>query len=237
MRVMSVIAFVFLLAPGIILADFTLLDADFDDKTVDFPIGLGGADSGEPLDVDSGMAATVRYMPFASPCLEIKRTHEGAISAMFFEFADGASINVGNVTISFDVILHNLDSFNIIDVCEQGYWSSPFCNIFTSTTGSIHLVDAAGYHGIIGSFLPGQIYNFQIIFDMFAGTYDVLLDGTLIVEDRSHGKTGVGIGRQVFSLGYSSLVGSGYCIDNLKVMSDEQITADISSFSELKLTF
>ena len=53
----------------------TLLDANFDDKTIDAAIGTGGAAAGEPALVTGG-SAIVRDTPFSTPGLEL--THESA---------------------------------------------------------------------------------------------------------------------------------------------------------------
>jgi len=45
---------------GAVLADTTLLDANFDDKTVGAPIGTGGAKQGEPVDIQAFLDAVVR---------------------------------------------------------------------------------------------------------------------------------------------------------------------------------
>ncbi|MHC4970477.1 MAG: hypothetical protein ACYTF4_17945, partial [Planctomycetota bacterium] len=72
----------------------TLLEADFDDKTIDAPIGTGGAAVGEPVSVSPNIIATVRAAPFATPSLEIVDNNDdppsGFAGAARFEFIGSA---------------------------------------------------------------------------------------------------------------------------------------------------
>jgi hypothetical protein len=239
MRFVFLIALVLLVVPGVVPAVevFTLLDADFDDKTVDEAIGTTGPDAGEPIEVDSHLSAIVRDTPFATRSLEIARIIDESGSWVSFEFVGSASVDVGNVEMSVDVIFSTMEAYSIFDVREQGLWSSTFCKIYSTPDGLIRLTDAAGYYGVISTCVVDQLYNFRVVFDTEADSYDVFLDDILLVDDRVHGKVGVGIGRQAFNHAHSSALGSSFHIDNFLVTADEYTAAEGSTFSELKLLY
>ncbi len=234
MKIANVLGVLILLLPVLALADFTLLDANFDDKTVDEPIGTGGAEVGEPIDVYAGLSATVREDPFPGHALEILRSSEGSTAPVIFEFLDEASVDVGKVTVSFDVIIVTPDNYELITVYEQGFWSSTFAKIYTDASGNLRLSDASGYYGILGLYTYSQFYNFKLVFDCVADTYDLFIDDVPIVEDRAHGKSGVGIGRLAFKIVHSASLDSGFVIDELLVTADEYTATETRSFSEVK---
>jgi len=236
MRFVIAIALALMLAPGLVSADFTLLDANFDDKVVGDPIGMGGPDLGEPISVDVVLTAIVQDTPFATPALEFKYIDNPYAGSAIFEFVGGVSVDVGNVIVSFNVIFDSVDSYYML-VREQGGWGEKFCDLYTDTGGNLRLSDEAGYVGIVGSYVVDQEYSFQFIFDTVNDTYDVLQDGTPLVEDRSHGIVGTGIGRIAFKIVYSAAIGAEFTIDDLRVTADEYTAAIPSSFSEVKPSF
>ena len=236
MKIAKVLATVLCLFPALALAEFTLLDADFDDKTVDDPISLGGPDVGEPITVDPPVSAIVRNSPLPSPCLEIAHVLEGSAGAVVFEFMGEASVDVGKVAMSFDISFPENERFRV-KVHERGGWASKFCEIYTDTSGNIRLTDAAGYYGVIGSYNLDQVYNFQFLLDTETDTYDVLMDGTPLIEDRAHGLDGVGIGRLAFKIDHTAVVGASFVIDNVFLTADVYTATETRSLSELKTSF
>jgi hypothetical protein len=235
MRVMNVIALVLLLLPVLVPATdlFTLLSANFNDKTIDDPIGFGGPDVGEPLSKSASLSAIVRNTPFATPGLEIVRISDGPAGYVLFEFVGSASVDVGNVVVGVDVVFESLDTYYIM-IREQGGWGSKFCELYTDPNGNIHLSDAVGPSVYAGTYVAGQPYHFEFLFNTVTDTYDVLQNSVPLIEDRSHGIDGVGIGRIAFKFAYSVLVGAEMSIDNLLIQADEFTAASPSNFSELK---
>ncbi|TAH46345.1 MAG: hypothetical protein EYC71_03980 [Gammaproteobacteria bacterium] len=64
-----------------------------------------------------------------------------------------------------------------------------------SNNGTISANDENGPAGQIGNYSAGQILRISIEHDLDAGTYDVLLNDTLLLDDRAHGVVGEGIGK------------------------------------------
>ncbi len=237
MKFANLLVILFCLLPVLALADFMLLEADFNDKISETPIGTGGPDLGEPIAVQTSLSARVRETPFATKSLEIMRAVEGPTEAVIWEFVGSASVDVGHVTMSVDVVFDAIHDFTLLDVREQGSWSSAFCNIYSSVDGNFRLSDAAGYYGTIGSYTAGPEYNLQVILDCENDTYDVFINGSPVVVDRSHGKVGVGIGRVAMKVVHSTPIDAAYSVDNLLITADEYTAAEGSTFSELKAIY
>ena len=88
-------------APGTVSAQ-VLLDANFDDKTIDAPIGIGGAAVGEPVYVWN-VTAIVRDSPMSSPSLEIHDDDDFGTGSAKFNFLADAEISSGFVSIAADI--------------------------------------------------------------------------------------------------------------------------------------
>ena len=120
---------------------------------------------------------------------------------------------------------------------QLGGWANKFCDIYTSNDGTIRLGDATGYYGTIGSYVADQTYHFEIHLDMDADTYDVYRDGNLLVDDRSHGITDIGVGRLSFRISNGTTNGTDLLIDDIMVMADEYTPAQAISLSDVKASF
>lgn len=209
---------------GVVLVE--LLNANFDDKTIDAAIGTGGAGVGEPVSVDPAITATVRSAPFATPSLEIGDNSMVTGAAAVFEFIGSQEITSGIVSISANFEFSVLDNYNI-GVREQGGNSKSFTNISLVAGGNFSISDANGFAGVFGSYQAGVPLQLTIEFDMDAGTYDILLDGSLIVDDRSHGITDRGVGRVLFGTGFDADLNGIFYVDNVVVSSTSGCTAPV----------
>lgn len=200
-------------------ADQVYLDATFDDKTVDAPIGTGGAAVGEPVNVDATVTATVRSGPFATPCLEIQDNDDFSAGTVRFEFLDSAEISSGLVVIITDLYFFELSqgwAFTLY-VREQEHSASSFLTMNFSDNGSVSATDAGGAVGTIGSFLAGQTLPVLIAFDMDAGTYDIYLNGAQVVFNEPHGVTGNGIGSVLLGCGSDADLLGKFAVDQVRV--------------------
>ncbi|MHC4589736.1 MAG: hypothetical protein ACYTAQ_10460 [Planctomycetota bacterium] len=199
----------------------TLLEADFDDKTIDAPIGTGGAAVGEPVSVSPNIIATVRAAPFATPSLEIVDNNDdppsGFAGAARFEFIGSAEITTGVVTINAELWFDVLENYNLY-VREQGTSAQSFVSIKFLASGNIDANDADGSLGIIGSYETGRVYPVSLVYDMDAGTYDVHLDGSLVVAGEPHGVVGRGVGAVLFGTAHDLNLDGRFYVDNISVV-------------------
>jgi hypothetical protein len=182
------------------LADTIYLEATFDDKPLDTPIDTGGAELGEPIYVDFAVIATVRGTPMASPCLELRDNDDLVSEAADFEFIGSAEITTGILAISCNLWFHALAPgySSYFFVREQGSAAEVFANLRCHPDGSIRHSDENSTWMLIGFYEIGRAYPVSLVFDLDAGTYDVWLDGLLVLDDEDHGITGRGVGSVLF---------------------------------------
>lgn len=217
-------AFLFIWSTGPISGE-VLLNANFDNKSIDQPIGTGGAAVGEPTDVNINVTAYVRDTPTPTPSLEISGGDTPTTGAVRFELLESLEITQGTVVV--DVALWFIDDQKFfLSIKEQGGSVHTFAKVYTAVGGAVRLSDANGYYGIIGSFTVGTTHQVRLVFDMDAGTYDVLLDGTPVVEDRSHGVLDRGIGGAIFGVDWSAPADSAFHVDDLLITADSFIFTD-----------
>ncbi|MCP4899409.1 MAG: hypothetical protein GY906_20790, partial [bacterium] len=192
-----------------------VLEADFNDKTVDAAIGVGGAALGEPIRVDSPVIATVRSGPFASPSLELSDNTDGHAGGVRFEFLDQQEISSGTVTLSAELWFPAFENFKVL-VRESG---TSECNMlslgfYESGTAQARDGDSRGIHS---HYFTGRAYPIQVDFDLDAGTYDLYLDGGLITSDETYGESGCGIGAFLFDIGHDGDLDGRFFVDNVRV--------------------
>jgi len=216
-------------------ADFILLNANFDDKTIDAPIGTGGPEVGEPIDVGSQVDAIVRWSPF-TPVLQIIHTHETSTGFVTFEFVGGASVDVGNVTATLDMVIPEAGFFKI-RFLPAGEWGPDFCNLYTAANGNIYLTDNAGFAGVLGSYSVDVMFQIQVVFDTEADTYSIWWDGDPLITDRSHGIVGTGIGRFVAGIDSQAGLDDDFIVDSIHITADEYTPAGDASLSEVKALY
>jgi hypothetical protein len=221
-------------------AEQIYLAADFNDKVIDEPIGIGGAEVGEPMGVASTITAIVRDGPMGSPSLEIQDNHEWAGHADF-ELLGSAELTSGTVYVSADLWFDSLAEGEncVVKVGEQGSNQFRFAELVFQGDGSIRLLygDTSNINNI-GTFAAGSPYRIILEFDMDAGTFDVWLNGEQAEDDLAHEISERGIGRVRVGCRYDvDLVGHFY-IDALSVTDYFQATAcEEHSWGRLKETF
>jgi hypothetical protein len=200
------------------LADEIYLQADFDNKPVGEPIGTGGAAMGEPVSVDPRVTAIVRDTPLPTPCLEIADNHDYAAGVAAFELLGSIELTTGitaiTCTLWFEQIGDGCEF--LIYVREQGSSAHDFASVRFKDSGTVSAFDAEGSLGTIGAYEAGRQLPLAIVLDMDAGTYDIWLDDTLLVDDETHGITDHGVGSVKWGCsGDSDLEGRFYVDDIL----------------------
>jgi hypothetical protein len=200
-------------------ADQTYLQADFDDKTIDAPVGTGGAAVGEPVVVDPYVTAIVRSSPPATPNLEIQDNDTYMAGSVRFEFLGGVEVTSGLVVIRVNVRIPEFVEGGAVSISvrEQGSAAQDFTDLIFFPDGAVTCSDAAGPLGGIGSYQEGLTFPVTIAHDLGAGTYGVWLDGTQVVVARAHGITGHGIGGVYFGCMHDTDLAGRLIIDDIVV--------------------
>lgn len=92
-----------------------------------------------------------------------------------------------------------------------------------NTNGTITAFDKSGYIvAANNSYTAGEMQHIKLVFNMYAGTSEMILNGQTLFENRSHGISDRGIGR--LNTGYgSSSNGSTFNLDNLLVTTFDDL--------------
>lgn len=227
----ALLLFVFGLCTAAGVSGQVVLDANFDGKTVDQPIGTGGAALGEPTDVSTGITAIVRSAPLGSNSLEITDASSFSAGAVAFDFLELAEVTGGVVRITCVLWFDQLDQFEL-GVRESQGFTQRFVTLSFVDNGLVLYRDGDSTAYVpVGNYITGQALSLLLEYDLDAGTYDVELDGTPLLDDEVYGVAARGIGRVFIGTGADAdLVGTVY-VDDLRVEVNPIFADDFESGS------
>ena len=203
--------------------DFNRLYVDFDYKPVDLPIATGGPGLEEPVDVSSNINAIVRNAPFATQCLEI--TDNSPVDAGFvrFEFLNLGEVTTGTLTIDADLWFDSHDNYGVY-VREQGGAARAFTSVHFLPSGYLTCADeysADDPTDDIGTYETGKVVHLKLIFyndnTSYNQTYDIWLDGKLLLDNQYHGIADRGLGSVFFGTTHDADLNGKFFMDNLSV--------------------
>jgi hypothetical protein len=181
----TLLAGILLLIPALspCVAQQTYMECTFDDKTIDQPIGTGGATLGEPVWVDASIQATVRSAPFPTPSLELHNTVDEPAN-LGFELA-GAQVTAGLVVVSVDLWLQQTGPGweYTVELYPIAWQRLVF--IFVSEDGRIQLIDNAGEAAVVDPCPTGRMLPIVVAMDLDADTYSAWIDEIELVSDRA----------------------------------------------------
>lgn len=199
------------------------LEANFDTHALG-PIGSGGAPAGEPVFIPGGLTATVTDTNGTGQQLTICDKNTLFPQFMSFEFLDLQNITEGTVCVTYTVNFVTMPVGNLweFDLRTQGSVSTTelFLKMRFNTGPTINFIDADDLVVYkTHPFVVGVPMDFKIEIDMDAGTYDVSIDDSLIVDDEDHGVIGSGFGRVQFGAGIDFNQGDCIVVDDLLVQT------------------
>lgn len=198
------------------LADQVYLAAGFDDKTVDQPIGTGGAAAGEPVSVSPYVTAYVRDLPMPTPALEIADDDDYYAGNVRFEFLDSVELTTGMVFVYANLWFEGYEDF-FLYVREQGGASRAFTSLRFAASGTVYCSDQDSPSWAIGSYETGKHYSVLIIYNMTTGRYGIWLNETAVVTNEPHGVTDHGVGSVLFGCGNDADLSGAFCVDDVFV--------------------
>lgn len=214
-----------LTASSLLAADHAahlLLDAHFDDKPPGQPLGTGGAVLGEPTYISPALQAVVAE-DASNPgnhLLDLSGQNLAGTAAMHFDFLDNAEVNQGLVRASALITLPTAGfGLATLYLREHGSNMHTFTTMTFFNSGIISVADNLGTMPILPMSIPfDQPMQVEIIHDLDQRSYDVLINGVALVQERAHGVEARGIGRIGFGLGrHSDSVHGQVLIDDVVV--------------------
>ncbi len=169
------------------------------------------------MQVNGGTSAIVRSGPMTSNSLEIQDIVDFGSGSVRFQFLGDAEITSGLVRITCDLWFIDEESFSF-GVREEGGSSKSFVTIRFTSSGFVNFVDAdtSGLN-VIGDYEAGRALPLVLEFDLDAGTYDLVLDGEMLLDDEPHGVTGRGIGAVYLGPNSDATLDGTLHLDNLRV--------------------
>lgn len=196
-----------------------ILDAHFDEHPLG-PIGVGGAEVGEPVFIGQTLTADVVAVGgVGNRALEVEgHSGEESVQAMWWEARDGFEVETGVVEISARIRFDVLDRYVVL-VRESSGSVDPFLRLNLDTLGNITATTAGG-SGAIGTYAAGVPYRLRLGFDMDAGTVEVALNDDILLPPTPHGVTDHGVGRFIIGANGLSQTGSQFLLDDLVIDTD-----------------
>ena len=190
-----------LLATPAVAATTVLINANFNDKALNTPIGTGGPGVGEPIFVHPLMDVKVQSSQLPSSSLHISKPSGTNYSSVVFEFPGSFETLDGNLRIAFTVKAPSTRGNFLFRISEQGATTSNFGRLEFNTKGDIIAADAGGSSGSILRYTPNLVFKVEYVYNLDARTYNLRINDALLLENRPHGVTDLteGVGRLSFA--------------------------------------
>lgn len=195
----------------------TILDCNFDAKTVDAPIGEGGAAAGEPVSRGE-VPAFVRAQPFPTPSLELTEDWGFGARAVRFGFLQDAAVSSGTLRLSFQLYVPPERNNFAFYVRELNFSAVSFLNLRFSADGELFLQDLNDPGArFLTTYPTGTAIPFEITWDLDQRTYDVTISGTELLNDEPLGPIPTGIGGILLGPDHDEDSAGTIHLDDLKV--------------------
>ena len=216
-------------APG----DQSYLTATFDDKTVDQPIGTGGASVGEPVAVQEQAEAIVRSEPFETPCLEFRNV--SAAGNVFFELDN--PVTEGIVAVIIDLWFYEDSGCNYwLDLYNSSWYN--LTKIGFDYDHTFYINDPAGYAVTDVPHAFGRPLPILMVFNLDAGTYSVWIDEVQQVNERALSVALYDFKHLVVGSGWDCSGANRLSIDQIRIIDHEpQVPVEVPTWGSLRALF
>jgi hypothetical protein len=215
-----------LVAPVPGQAQTTFLEADFDDKPIDMPIGTGGPEVGEPVYVEPFVEAVVRDAPMPTPCLEISDVDDYYAGSVDFNFLDDAELYDGHLTMTCTLWFNHDPGGEGYAIMFREHSSSVFnfLTIYFNGFGEVYCFDTDSNSPLLATYETGRPVPLKVFFDLDAGHYTIWLDGIGIRWHDSTGIVGSGIGSFKIGCNHDSNTEGTFYIDDILITDQTVVT-------------
>ena len=162
----------------------TLLDANFNDKTIGEPIGTGGAELGEPVAVSDLLETWIGTASTGGQALYLMKEDPAAFSNGYTEwrFLSDASVQTGWLDARFDMLL---DDFSNNDFILAGA-EDELIRVSSTVSGDLQVRfgDEAAVE-VVGSYEIGDSVHARLVCQMDERFCSVALDGEWVISKRA----------------------------------------------------
>ena len=215
------------------------LNAGFEDKTAGLPIGLGGAALNEPFSKSASIAAIVTQAAPGVNILDVSSSNTASAQALRWQLLDNLEVRSGLLIMDFDMLMATRDRYRV-GLRERTSSAQSFLNFSFQANGTMAVDDANGTVFLSGvTYDIGHVYQYRIVFDLGAGTYDIFRDGIPLIRERVHGITARGIGAILYGIDNGADISAHLQFDSLRVYvsAGTSIPSDIEFLQEVTSAF
>ncbi len=210
------------------------LNAGFEDKTAGLPIGLGGAALNEPISKSVNIDAIVTQAAPGVNILDVSSSNTSAAQALRWQLLDNLEVRSGLLIMDFDMAMATRDRYRV-GLRERTSSSQSFLNFSFQANGTMAVDDANGTVFLSGvTYDIGHVYQYRLVFDLGAGTYDIFRDGIPLIRERVHGITARGIGAILYGIDNGADISAHLQFDSLRVYvsAGASISSDLEFLQE-----
>ena len=201
----------------------TLLDADFNDKTLDAPIGTGGPGVSEPVAINSNLTTEVVSFAGDDKALNIEKT--GTVFANVFAdwtFLNDVAISEGLLIAEFDLTPRNSLAAHLrLEASPSSGSPEELVRITTESSGDVRVRFPDEVFGTtVGSYEVNETLRVFLSCNLDERHCSVALDGSWVLLARSFAPdTSADIAVNRFLSGFSGLsaVDTHYDLNNLRI--------------------
>lgn len=210
------------------------LNAGFEDKTAGLPIGLGGAALNEPFSKSVSIDAIVTQAAPGVNILDVSSTNTATAQWLRWQLLDNLEVRSGFFIMDFDLLMATRDRYRV-SLRERTSSAESFMNLGFQANGTMTTSDSNGtvfFSGV--TYDIGRVYQYRIVFDLGAGTYDIFRDGIPLIRERAHGITARGLGGILFGIDNGAEISAHLQFDSLRVYlsAGAAISADLEFLQE-----
>ena len=199
-------------------AQVTYMDINFDDKTIDAPLGQAGTATGEATWIHSNVQATVRAAPFDTPSLEIHNTHVSETGPLEFDLPNG-SVESGLVGILMDLWFYQTGPGWLPQIVLFASDWNELCRVTTESDGSMRIVDS-GVAATVPGYPTGRPLRIVLLLDMDSDTYSAWVDGVQWVDNRAMKFTGRLFHKVIIQTGWDCAPENHFSVDRILVLDN-----------------
>lgn len=208
----------------------TLLDADFQGLPAEQPLAIGTAAQGRPVSIAPNLWVLVRDTPMASRSAQVVWSQVVGSGAVRFELVGAAEPRTGAVAVRFDLHPQVFDGYTVF-LREGKGAAQAFGDLLFNGSGGVRVNDSLGSTLLPWSWQPGRTYSLHWLYDLDAGSYDLRVDGRVVLAGRGHGidlsdPQQAGLGSVSFGLNNGASANAVFSFDNVLVRHATSIQAE-----------
>jgi hypothetical protein len=201
----------------------TILEADFDDKTVGSPIGTGGAAAGEPVFIPAELNTEIVSLGSGDRALDVERATSGGIPLVEWEFFDDTAVDTGTVVADFEVTMND-QSYLLVRLTDPD--GEELIQVNTQPASNpinVRFPDDMFSGTEVGNYVVGTPFRLRLSCQMDDRVCSVAINDDWVMVERPFAPTSAGdfaVSSLRTGLTLLASVGHGFELNNMSVQAD-----------------